>query len=254
MDKSTTQGYGLTEDDNASGQQHTWFRKLETRAGRWSSPDPYNGSMSVGNPQSSNRYAYVGSEPTNFIDPSGLRRWCIDYYVGDGVYHTQCYDFPDFNYPPQEHSVPAGTDGNEQEQNNDTSQQAEFDECARTAFREFRRAEYSAIAKIAGGGAGTTVAARTGMVGVGYLAEWSSLLSRAGARIVRYTFRGRIPQLAAYGGTFGTIFTGEMVLNGFREANANARKKDAAIEDCKSKFPNANQSALHIAAIASRTW
>jgi len=71
-DGTMRQGYGLTEKDDATGQEHTWFRKLETQAGRWSSPDPYKGSMNVGDPQSFNRYAYVGSEPTNYVDPSGL--------------------------------------------------------------------------------------------------------------------------------------------------------------------------------------
>jgi RHS repeat-associated protein len=71
-DKVARQGYGLTENDDGSGQQHTWFRKLETEAGRWSSPDPYKGSMRLGDPQSFNRYSYVGSDPVNFVDPSGL--------------------------------------------------------------------------------------------------------------------------------------------------------------------------------------
>ncbi len=66
------QKYALTERDDATGLDHTWFRKSENRGGRWTSPDPYNGSMSLGNPQSFNRYSYVGNEPTNFIDPSGL--------------------------------------------------------------------------------------------------------------------------------------------------------------------------------------
>lgn len=68
------QGYGLTEKDEATGLNHTWFRKNENRAGRWTSPDPYNGSASVGDPQSFNRYSYVGNQPANFIDPSGLLR------------------------------------------------------------------------------------------------------------------------------------------------------------------------------------
>jgi len=71
-DRATRQGYGLTENDESSGLNHTWFRKLENQAGRWTSPDPYNGSMSVGNPQSFNRYSYVENQPTNFVDPSGL--------------------------------------------------------------------------------------------------------------------------------------------------------------------------------------
>jgi RHS repeat-associated protein len=71
-DASTRQGYGLTERDEASGLDHTWFRKNENAAGRWTSPDPYNGSMNLGDPQSFNRYSYVQNQPTNFVDPSGL--------------------------------------------------------------------------------------------------------------------------------------------------------------------------------------
>jgi RHS repeat-associated protein len=75
--KVARQGYGSTENDQGSGQQHTLFRKLETQAGRWSSPDPYKGSMSIGDPQSFNRYSYVGNDPTNFVDPTGLYEACI---------------------------------------------------------------------------------------------------------------------------------------------------------------------------------
>jgi len=67
------QQYGLTERDSATGLDHTWFRKNEGRAGRWTSPDPYLGSMSVFDPQSFNRNAYVQNDPVNFIDPSGLQ-------------------------------------------------------------------------------------------------------------------------------------------------------------------------------------
>ncbi len=66
------QKYGLTTRDDATGTDHTWFRKHENRAGRWTSTDPYKGSCVVGDPQSWNRYSYVENEPTNFIDPSGL--------------------------------------------------------------------------------------------------------------------------------------------------------------------------------------
>ncbi len=40
--------------------------------------------MSVGNPQSFNRYSYVENQPTNFIDPSGL----IDEEPGVITIHT----------------------------------------------------------------------------------------------------------------------------------------------------------------------
>jgi RHS repeat-associated protein len=75
------QKYALTERDEATGLDHTWFRKNETRAGRWTSPDPYNGSMSLENPQSFNRYSYVESKPTNYVDPSGLNM--VEYYCYD---------------------------------------------------------------------------------------------------------------------------------------------------------------------------
>lgn len=93
------QGYGLTEKDEASGLDHTWFRKLENQAGRWTSPDPYNGSMSLGNPQSFNRYSYVNNQPTNYVDPSGLvlRYFDVDGGLGcvlnqsDGKFHCTQY-------------------------------------------------------------------------------------------------------------------------------------------------------------------
>ncbi|MBA2335854.1 MAG: RHS repeat protein, partial [Blastocatellia bacterium] len=79
VDAATRQGYGLTERDDATGGlNHTWFRKNENRAGRWTSPDPYKGSMELGNPQSFNRYSYVVNNPTNYVDPSGLG-WAIDW-------------------------------------------------------------------------------------------------------------------------------------------------------------------------------
>jgi len=65
------QRYGLTERDDSSGLDHTWWRKYESYSGRWTSPDPYGG-MSVGNPQSLNRYSYVQNDPVNLVDPTGL--------------------------------------------------------------------------------------------------------------------------------------------------------------------------------------
>jgi RHS repeat-associated protein len=71
--QTARQGYALTENDKASDQQHTWFRKLETKGGRWTSPDPYNALASrKADPQSLNKYGYVRGEPTNFVDPTGL--------------------------------------------------------------------------------------------------------------------------------------------------------------------------------------
>jgi RHS repeat-associated protein len=66
------QKYALTERDDATGLDHTWFRKYESLSGRMTSPDPYGGSMTIADPQSFNRYSYTQNDPVNFVDPSGL--------------------------------------------------------------------------------------------------------------------------------------------------------------------------------------
>jgi len=66
------QKYGLTERDDATGLDHTWWRKYENFSGRWTSPDPYTGSLSLGDPQTLNRYTYTVNDSVNFVDPSGL--------------------------------------------------------------------------------------------------------------------------------------------------------------------------------------
>ncbi len=48
------------------------FRQYSSSVGRWMSPDPYNGSMDLGNPQTLNRYSYVSNSPLRYTDSSGL--------------------------------------------------------------------------------------------------------------------------------------------------------------------------------------
>ena len=60
------------ERDAETGLDHAWFRQYGATMGRWLSPDPYNGSYDLANPQSFNRYAYVGNNPLAFVDPTGL--------------------------------------------------------------------------------------------------------------------------------------------------------------------------------------
>ena len=62
--------FAMTERDEATGLDHTWFRKYDSYAGRWTSPDPLSGN--IGDPQSFNRYSYTANDPVNFVDPSGL--------------------------------------------------------------------------------------------------------------------------------------------------------------------------------------
>ncbi len=88
------QKYGLTERDDATGLDHTWFRKYESFSGRWTSPDPYNGSMSTADPQSFNRFNYVQNDPVNFVDPTGLScQWVQHRYGVDDLVHPIHWEY-----------------------------------------------------------------------------------------------------------------------------------------------------------------
>jgi RHS repeat-associated protein len=66
------QKYAGMESDDGSGMATTLWRKYDSSSGRWTSPDPYGGSMTIASPQSFNRYSYVSNDPVNMRDPSGL--------------------------------------------------------------------------------------------------------------------------------------------------------------------------------------
>ena len=78
--------YAGMEKDVGTGLEHTPYRKYESALGRWTSPDPYPGSMSVADPQSFNRYSYVQNDPVNFTDPSGLLMSSGMWTPGQGGY------------------------------------------------------------------------------------------------------------------------------------------------------------------------
>ena len=52
-------------------------RMYQNKHGRFTTPDPLLDSADLSNPQTFNRYVYVGNNPVNLIDPSGLD-WCVD--------------------------------------------------------------------------------------------------------------------------------------------------------------------------------
>ncbi len=64
--------FATLERDGESGLDHATFRQYSPAQGRWMSPDPYLGSYNFGDPQSFNRYSYVGNSPLSFTDPDGL--------------------------------------------------------------------------------------------------------------------------------------------------------------------------------------
>jgi RHS repeat-associated protein len=72
-DDATDTHFAGLDTDTESGLDHAIFRQYASNMGRWTSPDSYDGSMDIGNPQSLNRYSYVGNGPLNFRDPSGLK-------------------------------------------------------------------------------------------------------------------------------------------------------------------------------------
>jgi RHS repeat-associated protein len=90
--RSTTQGYDQSESvrqkyagmerDESSGLSHTLWRKYDAQSGRWTTPDPYGGSMEIADPQSFNRYSYVQNDPVNKVDLLGLMLSDI------GIYQT----------------------------------------------------------------------------------------------------------------------------------------------------------------------
>lgn len=64
--------YAGMEEEDTPGISHTLWRKLDSYTGRWTSPDPYGGSMEVTSPQTFNRYTYASNDPVNQADPTGL--------------------------------------------------------------------------------------------------------------------------------------------------------------------------------------
>jgi RHS repeat-associated protein len=69
---STRQKFTGYERDTESKLDFAQARMFGSGVGRFTSPDPLTRSMKVWSPQSFNRYSYVGNNPTNFVDPSGL--------------------------------------------------------------------------------------------------------------------------------------------------------------------------------------
>lgn len=89
------------ERDSETGLDYAMNRFYSSRFGRFMSSDPVAGALD--NPQSLNRYEYALDDPTDLVDPLGLRTiiWKDCYEVGgeNGDSHTICVihviDIPD---------------------------------------------------------------------------------------------------------------------------------------------------------------
>ncbi|MGH9570586.1 MAG: RHS repeat-associated core domain-containing protein, partial [Candidatus Angelobacter sp.] len=72
---------GYERDSSESGLDYGMNRMYSSGYGRFQTADLMAGSPS--DPQSLNRFAYTGSDPLNFIDPSGLQQHPIAYVPPD---------------------------------------------------------------------------------------------------------------------------------------------------------------------------
>jgi RHS repeat-associated protein len=70
---STNYKFTGYERDAETGFDYAFARYYSSTLGRFMSPDPFGGDTS--DPQSFNRYAYTGNNPTNYTDPSGLLKY-----------------------------------------------------------------------------------------------------------------------------------------------------------------------------------
>lgn len=76
---------GYESDASESSTDYAVYRNLSYSMGRFNRPDPSDGSYKLTDPQSFNRYTYLGNRPLGLIDPLGLDPTC-----GDGINDWGC--------------------------------------------------------------------------------------------------------------------------------------------------------------------
>ena len=241
---SLDQKYALTERDKATGLDHTWFRKHENQAGRWTSPDPYNGSMNIGNPQSFNRYSYVNNQPTNYVDPSGLREVCYSLFRFEYGYKDYCFEFPDYDYFKEDRKVRGGDLNQSKNINLSNDEQKKFDACAKKAYRAFRSTYIKdgattlvggaiiiggVLVLVAGARYAAGAAGAAGAVGFAGIAESFDVLKVTGVAVTAYFGAG-----------------GALIYKAI-ESTGNAEEKlKKALDKCKKESPNADHSLSYL--------
>jgi RHS repeat-associated protein len=141
-----------------TGLDYAVTRTYSSGQSRFTQVDPI-GMLSVeaGNPQSNNLYAYVQNMPTDFVDPSGLLMRVACYWAGQVIYGDfrydvyQCliyYDGIGVGGGTTPHTIDTsggGTGpgytppGNPPPSSPPGSNQKDYDDCVRAAWRTFRR-------------------------------------------------------------------------------------------------------------------
>jgi RHS repeat-associated protein len=74
-----------TYERDVNGSDEAMHRRYNRWWGRFEQPDPYDGSYTLTDPQSFNRYAYVQNDPINFVDPTGLMWAICQWSYSDGA-------------------------------------------------------------------------------------------------------------------------------------------------------------------------
>jgi RHS repeat-associated protein len=263
------------ERDN-NGADEAMFRRYNRWWSRFDQPDPYDGSYNLGDPQSFNRYAYVQNDPVNLTDPTGLfcvwtERWVEstatlyvteECYLEDGgggggelVPRTPSGG-GGFGGGGPRGGGPGGGDGPSQpvapsaQPQSQTvkadSQQQGFNDCARSAYRDYRKTylRTSGLAILGGAGVGLSLSTMIGIRGVGFGIR--GVMHAAGDEAV--PLFGRILTTISEYKDSGVIATGfafiggGMARQGIREAGENSARTEARLKDCERQFPNANHS------------
>jgi RHS repeat-associated protein len=84
--------FGTYTRDGFTGLDYADQRFYAAGYGRFNTADPYRASAGAGHPGSWNRYAYVGGDPINFNDASGLAMAAV--YDADGPPFRSAYMAP----------------------------------------------------------------------------------------------------------------------------------------------------------------
>jgi RHS repeat-associated protein len=111
--RPTTPGYGASdgvrqkftgyEHDGETGLEFAQARYYASMQGRFTGVDPMSGQVS--DPQSWNRYAYVGNNPVNLTDPTGM-----NYFIGGGAVDQDIAEFRPKELEPRYKNYVLGQD------------------------------------------------------------------------------------------------------------------------------------------------
>jgi hypothetical protein len=118
----------------------------------------------------------------------------------------------------------------------------------RAAIRTFRKAERSAIAKIAAGTVAFTVATLTGaraLTAIGGIAS-------ARVRVTAYKAGYRHLQLGVAGAVAADLISGATAEEGFSQSTRNHEQLNTEVEKCKARFSQAFHDTMRI--MISTPW